>query len=133
MSEQRLPQVEQVLDPSHELVSSRRVEGTPVYDPEGEKLGTIRSLMIMKQGGQVAYGLLSHGGLLGLLPSVYPIPWSILRYDVDRDAFVADLTSEQLEAGPSMTLDAADRPRERSEDQMLYTYYGVLPPWGGVP
>jgi hypothetical protein len=133
MGEERLPSVEQVLDPSHELISSRRVEGTAVYDPSGEKLGTIRSLMIMKRSGQVAYALLSLGGMLGLAPSVYPIPWSILRYDVDRDGYVAELTREQIERAPSMTLDAADRPRERSEDQMLYTYYGVLPPWGGVP
>jgi hypothetical protein len=133
MDDDRLPTAEQVLDSRHELISSRRVEGTAVYDPHGDKLGTIRSVMIMKKSGQVAYALLSIGGFLGLVPSVYPIPWPLLRYDVDRDAYVADLTREQLDSAPSMTLDAADRARERSEDQILYAYYGVLPPWGGVP
>ncbi len=133
MSENELPPFEQVLDPAHELISSRRVEGTPVYNADGEKLGTIRSLMIQKRSGEVAYALLSLGGFLGIAARVHPVPWEVLTYDVDHDGYVVDLTREQLERAPTFTLDSADRPRERSEDDTLYAYYGVLPPWGGVP
>ena len=133
MSEHELPPTEQLLDPAHELISSRRVEGTPVYNADGEKLGTIRSLMLQKRSGEVAYALLSFGGFAGMVPQVHPIPWEILTYDVDRDGYVVDLTHEQLERAPAYSLDTADRPRERSEEDMLYAYYGVFPPWGGVP
>ena len=133
MGENELPPLEQVLDPAHELISSRRVEGTAVYNPAGEKLGTIRSLMIQKRTGEVAYALLSLRGFLGIDRQVHPVPWEILAYDVDRDGYVVDLTREQLEKAPTFTLDSADRPRERDEEDMLYAYYGVLPPWGGVP
>ena len=133
MSENELPPLEQVLDPVHELISSRRVEGTAVYNKDGEKLGTIRSLMLHKRSGEVAYALLSIGGLLDLAVRVHPVPWEILTYDVDRDGYVVDLTREQLEKAPTFTLDGADRPRERSEYDLLYAYYGMLPPWGGVP
>lgn len=127
------PYDDRILDPAHELISSRRVEGTPVYNHAGEKLGTIRSLMIGKRSGQVAYALLSLGGLLGIGTEVHPLPWEILTYDVDRDGYVVDLSREQLEKAPSFALDSADRPRERSDDDAVYSYYGVLPPWGGVP
>ena len=127
------PHYEPILDPAHELISSRRVEGTAVYSTQGEKLGTVRSLMIEKRSGQVAYALLALGGFLGLGTDVHPVPWEILTYDVDRDGYVIDVTREQLERAPTFALDSADRPRERSADEAVYSYYGVLPPWGGVP
>ena len=43
------------LDYAHELISSRRVEGTNVFDADGKKLGTVHSVMINKRSGQVAY------------------------------------------------------------------------------
>src|SRR5687767_13774163 len=49
---------EQATDFAHELISSRRVEGTAVYSESGEKLGTIHSVMIGKRSGQVAYAVL---------------------------------------------------------------------------
>lgn len=128
-----IPPLDQVLDPRHELISSRRVEGASVYNAEGQKLGTIRSVMIMKQSGQVAYALVSLRGLPGSSTGIYPIPWQLLRYDVGRDGYFAQVSREQLEAGPAWALGAADRPRERSADEMLYSHYGLMPPWGGLP
>jgi uncharacterized protein YrrD len=57
---------EQAVDHTHELISSRRVEGTPVYDRDGRKLGSIHSVMIEKRSGKVAYAVLSVGGFLGM-------------------------------------------------------------------
>ncbi len=122
---QNLLQPDEVVDEEHELISSRRVEGTPVYNREGEKLGTVRSLMINKKTGQVAYAVLSLGGFLGLGTDVHPVPWEILTYDVERRGYVVNLTREQLEKAPTFTLDASDRPRQRSEDELMYAYYGL--------
>jgi hypothetical protein len=122
-----------VEDQSHSLISSRRVEGTPVYNGEGEKLGTIHSVMIEKLSGQVAYALMSFGGFLGVGGQVHPVPWAMLDYDPDRDGYVVDLTREKIKAAPAFRLDEADRPRARSEDELVYSYYGVMPWWGGAP
>ena len=51
--------------PSNNLIASDRVEGTPVRRSSGEKIGTIKRLMIDKLSGNVAYAVLSFGGLLG--------------------------------------------------------------------
>jgi hypothetical protein len=122
-----------VEDTSHALISSRRVEGTPVYNRQGDKLGTIHSVMIDKLSGQVAYALMSFGGFLGVGGKVHPVPWAMLDYDPDRDGYVVDLTRAKLEEAPAFRLDEADRPRERSEDELVYSYYGVMPWWGGAP
>ncbi|HKT14982.1 MAG TPA: PRC-barrel domain-containing protein [Allosphingosinicella sp.] len=122
-----------VEDSEHALISSRRVEGTPVYNRGGDKLGSIHSVMIGKRSGKVAYALLSFGGFLGIGENVHPVPWDVLDYDPGRDGYVVDLTREQLENAPSFRVDEADRPQERSRDELVYSYYGQLPWWGSAP
>ena len=48
------------------LISADKVEGTPVVDPTGEKLGSIERIMIDKPTGKVAYAVMSFGGILGI-------------------------------------------------------------------
>ena len=43
------------------LIESDRVEGTTVYDPSGNNIGSIKRLMIEKISGRVAYGSRSLG------------------------------------------------------------------------
>lgn len=121
---------EQAQDFTHELISSRRVEGTSVYSEAGEKLGTIHSVMIGKRSGQVAYAVLSAGGWLGIGAHVHPLPWELLTYDVDLDGYVVGIGKEQLRNAPSMTLDETDRPIDRSYQEQVSSYWGTLPWWG---
>jgi hypothetical protein len=120
---------ESALDHRHQLVSSRRVEGTPVHSRTEDRLGSIHSVMIDKVSGKVAYAVLSFGGIFGLGEQVHPVPWEMLDYDVDLDAYVIDLTREQLESAPSMRLDQADRPQPEDFEEVS-GYYGKLPWWG---
>ena len=53
-------------DETDRLISSDKVEGTPVYNPKGERLGKVHHLMIDKYTGQVAYAVMSFGGFLGI-------------------------------------------------------------------
>ena len=118
------------LDYAHELISSRRVEGTNVFDADGKKLGTVHSVMINKRSGQVAYALLSFGGVLGLGSHIYPIPWESLDYDVDLDGYRVEMSREQLQHAPRMSLDDTDRPIDREHAEEVRSYYGAMPWWG---
>ena len=131
MSQQPRPLLEQeeAVDHRHRLISSRRVEGTPVYNRADQRLGSIHSVMIEKQSGKVAYAVLSFGGIFGLREHVYPVPWEVLGYDVSLDAYVVDLTREQLENAPSLRLDQADRPQPEDYEEVS-GYYEKLPWWG---
>jgi hypothetical protein len=57
-----------------DLISSDKVEGTAVYDANGERMGTIQRVMLEKRSGHVAYAVLSFGGFLGIGSDSYPIP-----------------------------------------------------------
>ena len=120
---------QQAIDTRHQLISSRRVEGTAVYNRSDERLGSIHSVMIDKKSGKVAYAVLSFGGIFGLREHVHPVPWEVLNYDVGLDAYVVDLGREELENAPTLRLDEADRPQPKDYEE-VYGYYSKLPWWG---
>lgn len=104
-----------VADVDHRLISSNRIEGTPVLDRYARKIGAIHSLMIEKESGRVAYAVLTFGGFLGVGSRAYPLPWSMLTYDRDQHGYCLDLRYEDIEEAPYMTLDRADRPHTFQE------------------
>lgn len=87
-------------DESVRLISSAKVEGTPVVGRSGEQLGKIESFMVDKYSGRVAYAVMSFGGTLGFGDSLFPLPWSYLEYDVAKDGYVLNITKEQLAKAP---------------------------------
>ncbi|HEY9105363.1 MAG TPA: PRC-barrel domain-containing protein [Roseateles sp.] len=111
----------------HPTISSSRVEGTAVYNLAGEKLGAIDDLVIDRRNGHVRYAALAFGGFMGLGSERYPLPWSLLHYDVEKDGYVVNLDMNQLKAGPRYAEDAAPA---WSDDygRNVYAHYGV--PWG---
>ena len=88
-------------DETERLISSSKVEGTAVYDRQGERLGTVSSFMVDKYTGQVAYAVMAFGGFLGLGQSCHPLPWRVLSYDPKVGGYVVDLDKDKLKAGPS--------------------------------
>ncbi|MES2712938.1 MAG: PRC-barrel domain-containing protein [Pseudomonadota bacterium] len=112
----------------HSLISSDRVEGTSVYNPSGEKLGSISSLMIEKVSGQVAYAVLSFGGFLGIGESYHPLPWNQLKYSTQQDGYVVSLNEEQLRGAPRY--DTSDEAQWSRDDRgswptVVDSYYGT--------
>ena len=85
---------------SNDIISSERVEGTSVYNTAGDELGSIDDLMIDKVSGQVRYAVMEFGGFLGMGTDRYPIPWSMLKYDVSKDGYVIPLDKARLQGAP---------------------------------
>jgi hypothetical protein len=109
-----------------ELIASDKVEGTAVYNRNGERLGSVYNFMVNKRSGQVAYAVLSFGGFLGIGSSYHPLPWSELTYDTSLGGYVVNLTQEQLEG--AHTYSATEL---RSWDDAVYSgrvddYYNGL-------
>jgi hypothetical protein len=78
-------------DKTHSLIASDKVEGTAVYKRQGEKLGSIHTLMIDKISGKVAYAVMSFGGFMGIGDRYHPLPWSVLTYDTGKGGYTVDL------------------------------------------
>ena len=106
------------------LIASDKVEGTPVYDARGEKIGSIERLMIDKRSGHVAYAVLSFGGFMGIGIDYYPIPWSSLNYDNNLCVYRLDITEEQLTGAPKYAGDSWDW-EDRERGRKVYEYYGM--------
>jgi hypothetical protein len=97
------------LDPSGEgvatdetarLIASSKVEGTAVYNRQGEHLGSVYNFMVDKFTGQVAYAVMSFGGFLGIGEGYHPLPWKALTYDTRLGGYVVDLDKDRLEKAP---------------------------------
>lgn len=122
---------EEIEDRDRQLISTRRVEGTAVYSKQGDRLGTVRSIMLDKSSGEAAYAIMSFGGFLGLGALGHPLPWDMLTYSEERDGYVVDMTREQIEQAPTFDFDHEGRLRERSAEELFHAYHGELPWWGG--
>jgi hypothetical protein len=112
------------------LIESDRVEGTAVYDLQGNHLGSIKRLMIEKISGKIAYAVMSFGGFLGMGEDEHIIPWSKLDYDTSLGGYRTDISEEQLRGAPSVSRDRdydwSDRERERE----LHDYWKTPYYWG---
>src|SRR5919106_5360684 len=87
------------------LIESDRVEGTTVYDPNGNNVGSIKRLMIEKLSGRVAYAVLSFGGFLGIGEEEHAVPWNKLTYDTNLGGYRTDVTENQLRGAPTFWRD----------------------------
>ena len=112
------------------LIESDRVEGTSVYDPNGNNIGSIKRLMIEKVSGKVAYAVMAFDTFLGMGGEEYTIPWNKLNYDTSLGGYRTDITEEQLRGSPSFyrgrDYDWTDRDRERE----LHDYWRAPYYWG---
>lgn len=97
------------LDPSGEgvaieetvrLIASNKVEGTPVFNTNGDELGTIHNFMVDKYTGQVAYAVMLSGAFLGLGGSYHPLPWRALKYHRSIGGYLVDIDNARLREAP---------------------------------
>lgn len=82
--------------PNHTLITASRVNGTPVFNRAGERIGKIDDLSIDKKTGQVCYALLDFGGFLGVGDHLLALAWSQLEYDAKRQGYVVPIEKSEL-------------------------------------
>ena len=111
-----------------ELIASNKVEGTAVYNRQGESLGTVYNFMVGKRSGKVEYVVMSFGGFLGIGDSYHPLPWAALTYDTRQGGYVVDLDKDKLQGAPSYS--SGNEPSfDADYGRRVSDYYGV-PYWG---
>jgi sporulation protein YlmC with PRC-barrel domain len=109
---------------SNDLISSDKVEGTAVYNIEGDKLGSVDDLIIDKRSGHVRYAVLEFGGFLGMGTDRYPMPWGVLKYDTAKEGYVVPLDKARIERAPRYS--ESDTPAYTQEyGSKVNGYYGV--------
>jgi sporulation protein YlmC with PRC-barrel domain len=115
------------IEETDRLIASDKVEGTKVYDRQGNKLGTVMNFMVDKRTGKAEYAVLQFGGILGIGNEYYPIPWEMLDYDPKQHGYVIEISKEKLERAPHYR---DERPLfDHAYGQSLYGYYGIGYPY----
>lgn len=110
-------------DETTNLISSEKVDGTVVYNREGERLGTIHHFMVGKRNGRVEYAVLSFGGLFGMGEKFHPLPWNALDYDENKGGYIVSIDKDSLKNGPSF--DKGNEPGyDREYGRKVHSHYG---------
>jgi len=114
---------------SSDLIPASKVEGTDVFARDGNKIGSVKSIMLEKRAGKVSDAVISAGGFLGMGGKYHCVPWSKLNYDTDLGGYKLDVTEDQLRDAPTFADDEEDRIYDRNYQRSVYSHYGVQPYW----
>ena len=112
-------------DETVSLIGSDKVEGTPVFDADGNKIGAIERVMIEKTSGRVSYAVLSFGGFLGIGDDHYPLPWPSLKYNTDLGGYQTMVTVDQIKGAPSVAAGGDFNWADKTRTKGLDDYYGA--------
>jgi sporulation protein YlmC with PRC-barrel domain len=82
-----------------------KIIGTDVRNPNGDKIGDIKDLIIDEEGN-TTLAIVSTGGFLGIGDNLHAIPWSSLKMattdqgKADKGDRILNMTKDQLKAVP---------------------------------
>jgi len=82
-------------------IRAKKVIGTSVKDTSGEKIGTVEDIVLDKQSNAILFAVVGFGGVLGIGEKFHPLPWAVLNYDEEEDAYVVPYTKDELKAAPA--------------------------------
>jgi sporulation protein YlmC with PRC-barrel domain len=95
-----------------------------VLNKAGDKLGSVKDIMIDITNGQIEYVVIEFGGFLGIGEKFFAIPFRLLSIDTTEEALVLNQSREDLEKAPGFDKD--HWPKTNSHEFDLSGAY-----WGG--
>jgi sporulation protein YlmC with PRC-barrel domain len=120
--QEQYPYAGQLMDPD-------RFKDLPLYDAQGEEIGSIDQVVLDASEGRIGYIVVSSGGLFGVGGEKSIIPWGALRFqqsaEQEEPRLVVHVPRERLLSAPHG--DAQDI--DRNYARLIHEYYGVSPYW----
>ncbi|HVN45037.1 MAG TPA: PRC-barrel domain-containing protein [Steroidobacteraceae bacterium] len=104
-------------------IRAKKVIGTNVKDPTGNKIGAVEDVVLDKESNNIMFAVVGFGGFLGVAEKYHPIPWSALEYDEDEDAYIVNYTRDQLAGAPAASIDELTRDDGQLFRERTYSYY----------
>ncbi|QGZ39180.1 PRC-barrel domain protein [Pseudoduganella flava] len=111
--------------PGPRLMGADTLMGEDVYNRQEEDLGDIKEIMIDMQSGQIAYAVLSFGGILGMGDKLFAVPWQALQLDTVNKRFILDVQKERLENAPGFDKDRWPDMASAEFGQQIHGFYGT--------
>ena len=110
-------------------IRAKKVIGTAVKDTSGDKIGTVEDLVLDKQNNNILFAVIGFGGVLKMGEKFHPLPWAVLNYDEDEDAYVVPYTKEELKAAPSDTIEELTKNDGVAYRDSSFSFYKVDQYW----
>ena len=107
------------------VLSASSLSSDDVYNPKGEKLGSIKDLMLNTESGKICYAVLSFGGFLSLGEKLFAVPWSALTVDTENKRLVMDTDEQRLENAPGFDADNWPNMADATWEKTVHGYYGT--------
>lgn len=107
------------------ILGASKLNGDDVYNPRGEKLGSIKEIMLDIQNGKVSYAVLSFGGFLTMGAKLFAVPWNALKVDLINKRFVLDIDESRLKTAPGFDTDHWPNMADQAWAKNVYTHYGT--------
>lgn len=111
--------------PGPALMGANTLLGNDVCNKAGERLGDIKEIMIDMSTGQVAYAVLSFGGMFGLGDKLFAVPWAALKLDTASKRFTLSVTRTALKDAPGFDKDHWPSMSDRTWADGLHKFYGT--------
>lgn len=107
------------------ILSASSLSSDDVYNPKGEKLGSIKELMLDIENGKISYAVLSFGGFLSLGEKLFAVPWSALKVDTKNKRLVMDTSEERLKNAPGFDTDNWPDMADATWEKSVRAYFGT--------
>lgn len=111
------------------VLAASTLEGDSVRNSAGEDLGKLDEIMVDLTSGQVAYAVISFGGVLRMGNKLFAVPWSALKVDEDEKCLIMDVDKGTLESAPGFDKDNWPDMADTTWGAKIYQHYGETPYW----
>ncbi len=110
-------------------LAATSIIGDPVESTNGEEFGKIDDIMINVNNGSVEYVVIEYGAFFGIGGKLFAIPFSELRVNPNRRAFLLDKDKDYLKNAPGFDRTHWPATNEHSYFEDVNKYYrGPVPP-----
>ena len=125
MNDMIKPEVISAVRRGSTVLSASSLSSDDVYNPKGEKLGSIKELMLDIESGNICYAVLSFGGFLSLGEKLFAVPWSALTVDTENKRIVMDADEERLKNAPGFDTDNWPNMADATWEKSVHGFYGT--------
>ncbi|MGF6774712.1 sporulation protein YlmC with PRC-barrel domain [Paraburkholderia sp. GAS199] len=118
--------------PGADVMAASSLDGNKVFSADGEPIGKIVDIMLDVRSGQVAYAVLSNGGVFGIGDTLHALPWSVLTLDTDDKCFILHVPAERLRSAPGFDKDHWPSMADLQWSTAVHAYYDRTPYWNAT-
>jgi len=113
--------------PGPRLMGADTLIGNDVYNASEEDLGDIKEIMLDVAAGEIAYAVLSFGGVFGLGEKLFAVPWKALKLDTENKRFILNISKDRLENAPGFDKDNWPDMADQTWQKDIQSFYNTQP------